>query len=156
MPGDTGKPDPASLHWEKAARKFLADVIAAKGEWHSQRVVDPDLRLEVSLARAGYRWDGPDNKSGRGTLNARDAWRRAFVRAVYRANDRRKGGPGRAIELQVGVRLPRRGVIPPGRPVRGRVRKGGGTAMRAVAAKPAAEQWAYGGPGQSDPARRDW
>lgn len=157
MAGYGQPPDPASVFWESAAAQFLADVIAAKGEWHAVPVADPSDRLVRLLAENyGYKWNGPDNKSGRGSLNARDAWRRAFIRAVYRANDRRRGGPGRPIQLQVGVKLPRRGVIPPRRPVRGRVRRGGAAAMKAVNRLPESQQWSHGGAGQSDPAKRYW
>lgn len=146
--------DPQSIRWDAAAEDFLRRVIAAKGQWYARRVVDPSPELLAVLYAAGYDPFAPDNKSGRGRLHARDAWRRAFVRAVYRANDRRHGGPGRAIELQVGLKLPRRGVIPPGRPVRGRVHRGGQAARAAAARLPDDQQWTDGG--RSDPAQRDW
>ena len=117
-------PDPVSLLWDRAAGAFLAGVIAADGEWFGKRVADPTAARAASLEAAGYDWKGGDDKSGRGRLDARDAWRRAFVRAVYRANDARRGGPGVSLELQVGRKVPPRGVIPAGRMVRGRCHRG--------------------------------
>lgn len=117
-------PDPVSLLWDAAAGSFLAGVIAADGQWFGRRVADPTPERARTLEAAGYDWGGPDDKTGRGRLNARDAWRRAFIRAVYRANDARKGGPGVHLELEVGRKVPRRGVIPPGRMVRGRCHTG--------------------------------
>jgi hypothetical protein len=147
MPG----PDPASALWDAAAARFLAAVIAAGGDWYARPVLDPAPAQAAWLASIGYDPSGPDNKTGHGSLNARDAWRRAFIRAVYRANDPRYGGPGRHVQLEVGRRLPELGTVRPrpGRPVRGRTRRGGGELARAVARK---QQWAGGGPGQA----REW
>lgn len=148
--------DPASAMWEDAARVFLARVIAAKGGWYAARIADPTDAQAAYFARTGYEPFGRDDKSGRGSLNARDAWRRAFVRAVYRLNDTRNGGPGRAIQVEVGRKMPRRGVIPPGRPVRGRTRPGGEKARRAAARLPEGLRWAHGGGAASDTSRRNW
>lgn len=150
------RPDPASVYWDAAAAAFLDRVLEARGRWYAGRITDPPPELLEALGQLGYDPFGPDNKSGRGPLNARDAWRRAFVRAVYRANDPRNGGPGRSIQLEVGRKMPRRGTQPPYRPVRGRVRRGGKAAAAAARRLPEAQQWAYGGPGASQVGRRDW
>lgn len=154
MPGVPA--DPASRMWDDAAAEFLRRVIAHRGNWYAARIADPTPDQAAYFAQTGYDPFGRDDKSGRGSLNARDAWRRAFVRAVYRANDTRNGGPGRPIQLEVGRKMPRRGILPPGRPVRARTRPGGEQARRAVARMPEALRWAHGGGAASDTSRRDW
>lgn len=158
------EPDPASLLWDTAAAELLRRAYAARGQWVGIPVADPSDRLRLRLLALGIDPLGPDAPSAiggrRSGLNARDRWRRAFVRALYRANDGRRGGPGRPIQVEVGVKLPRRGVIPPRRPVRVRVRPGGKAAMRAVDRKPDRQRiWVGdGGTGHrfSDPSLRDW
>lgn len=145
----TGQPDPVSVLWEPAAARFLEGVRAAKGRWFGIRIADPEPRHFALYDEAGF--DpllGPDpvfryRKAG---LNARDRWRRGFVRAVYR---RARGGA--PLELQVGIKMPRRGVIPPGRYVRGRILTGKAAAARR------AEQRITGNPAaRADPRARDW
>jgi len=144
-------PDPGREYWAAAAAAFLERVIAARGTWYAGRITDPPAELAAQLAALGYQWNGPDNKSGRGRLNARDTWRRSFVRAVYAANDTRNGGPGRSVQLEVGRKMPGHGVVPPYRPVRGRTRR-----KRRAASTPEADRWAFGGAAASDAGRRDW
>ena len=98
-------------------------------------------------------------RAGQG-LNARTRWVRGFARAVWYANDRRHGGPGLALELEVGRWKPAGVHVPSGYAVRLRVRRGGSAAMRAVRAQ-AGSKRIYtdeGGPGKrwSDPSLRDW
>lgn len=142
-----GLPDPVSVLWEPAAEKFMAGVRAAKGGWYGIRITDPEPRHHVLFDAYGL--DpllGPDPARRPGGLNARDRWRRGFVRAVYR---RAKGGP--PLEVQVGVKMPRRGVIPPGRYVRGRILTGKQAAARRR------EQRITGNPAaRADPRARDW
>ena len=148
--------DPLSVLWDTAAQTALARAYAARGAWVAVRVTDPSVRQREAALALGINPLGPDNPSTvarRGGLDARDRWRRAFVRAVhYHA--------GRPIEIQVGRKLPPRGVIPAGRPVRIRVRRGGSVAQRAVAKLPDSKR-IFDDEGQpagrwSDPTRRDW
>lgn len=164
MPGDGAERDPVSVLFDIGAAAFLERAYAARGQWVGSRVADPAARHLVALRAMGIDPLGRDNPSAeggrRGGLNARDRWRRGFVRAVYYANDSRHGGRGRAIEIQVGRKVPARGIIPPGRAVRIRTRRGGGVALRAVDRKPEAARIWVGdherGGRFSDPALRDW
>lgn len=140
-----GLPDPVSLLWEPAAVKFMAGVRKANGAWYGIRIADPEPRHVRTFSERGIDVLERDRAST-GGLNARDRWRRGFVRAVYR---RARGGP--PLELQVGIKLPRRGVIPPGRYVRGRILKGSAATARRkqqrITSNPAA---------RADPRARDW
>lgn len=136
--------------WEPAAAKFLAGVRAApRGQWFGIRVADPEPRHFRLFDDAGF--DpllGPDPvwRYRRDGLNARDRWRRGFVRAVYR---HAKGGP--PLVLEVSRRMPRRGRIPPGRFVRGRILRGKEATARRK------EQRITGNPAaRADPRARDW
>lgn len=148
--------DPLSVWWDTAALTVLGRAVAARGQWVAVRIADPSPRQRAAALALGINPLGPDNPSaqgGRGGLNARDRWRRAFVRAVhYHA--------GRPVEIQVGRAMPARGVIPPGRPVRVRLRRGGSAAMCAVGRLPDAQRiWLDDGStgGRfSDPSLRDW
>lgn len=159
-----GAPDPASVLWEAAAVSVLERVYAARGGWVGVRIADPSAGQRTALLAMGIDVLGPDAPSaigGRGGgLDARDRWRRAFVRALYRVNDSRRGGPGRPLQVEVGRRVPPRGVIPAGRPVRVRLRRGGQVAIRAVERKSDRDRiWVGdGGTGLrfSDPSLRDW
>lgn len=155
--------DPVSVLWDTAAVRVLAETRALKGGWRGTRIADPTPRQRAALLDVyGIDPDGPDNPSSiggrRGGLNARTRWARGFVRALAYANDRRHGGPGLALEIEVGVHKPALGVIPAGRAVRVRVRRGG--SARAVQAKPESKRIWVGdrepGGRWSDPARRDW
>ena len=150
--------DPASAYWEQAAAVFLRRVIAARGGWYGTRIADPSADIAARLEQIGYDPFARDDSSARHRdgLNARDRWRRSFVRAVYRLNDTRNGGPGRTIQLEVGRRYPQRGLIPPGRFVRARTRRGGTVAARAAKRLPEGRQWAHGGGAASDTSKRDW
>lgn len=136
----TAERDPVSVLWDGAAAQLLARARSARGGWAGTRIADPSPRQRAALQRVhGIDPDGPDRPSTarrRGGVNARTRWARGFVRAVYYANDTRHGGPGLALEVQVGAHKPPLGVIPAGRAVRLRVRRGGQVAMRAVARKP--------------------
>lgn len=142
-----GQPDPVSVLFEPAARKFYAGCKSKPGEWFGIRIVDPEPRHYVLFEIMGA--DpllGPDRAKRPGGLDARDRWRRGFVRALYR---QARGGP--PLEVQVSRKMPRRGVIPPGRFVRGRVLTGKQAAARRkeqrITANPA---------NRADPSIRDW
>jgi hypothetical protein len=160
-----GERDPVSVLWDGAAGQLLGRARRARGQWAGTRIADPSPRQRAALlASYGINPDGPDNASAqggrRGGLNARTRWARGFVRAVYYVNDTRHGGPGLALEVEVGVHKPPLGVIPAGRAVRLRVRRGGSVAARAVARKPDSKR-IFNGEGVpagrfSDPALRDW
>ena len=153
-----------SVLWDRGAAQLLGRARRARGGWAATRIADPSPRQRTALLQAyGIDPDGPDQPSTarrRGGVNARTRWARGFVRAVYWLNDTRHGGPGLALEIEVGAHKPALGVIPAGRAVRLRVRRGGQVAMRAVARKPDAQRiWDSSGipAGRfSDPARRDW
>lgn len=153
-----------SVLWDRGAAQLISRARAARGGWAATRIADPSPRQRAALMQAyGIDPDGPDRPSTarrRGGLNARTRWCRGFVRAVYWANDTRHGGPGLALEVEVGVHRPALGVIPAGRAVRLRVRRGGQVAVRTVGRKPdSARIWDDAGfpAGRfSDPALRDW
>lgn len=160
----TAERDPVSVLWDRGAAQLLARARAARGGWAGTRITDPTPRQRAALM-AVYgidpdSRDRPSTATRRGGLNAKTRWARGFVRAVYYANDTRHGGPGLALEIEVGARKPALGVIPAGRAVRLRVRRGGQVAARAVARKPDAERiWDDAGlpVGRfSDLALRDW
>lgn len=157
--------DPVSVLWDTAAAGLLARARSARGGWAATRIADPSPRQRAALMGAyGIDPDGPDRPSAvggrRGGLNARTRWARGFVRAIHYINDTRHGGPGLALEVDVGAHKPALGVIPAGRAVRVRVRRGGQVAVRAVSRKPdSARIWTDEGvpAGRfSDPSRRDW
>ena len=156
--------DPVSVLWDGAAAQLISRARAARGGWAGTRIADPTPRQRAALQGLyGINPDGPDRPSTaarRGGVNARTRWARGFVRAVYYANDTRHGGPGLALEIEVGAHKPPLGVIPAGRAVRLRVRRGGQVAARAVARKPdGARIWDDDGipAGRfSDPGLRDW
>lgn len=137
----TGLPrDPVSLVWDTAAARILQRVYEQRGGWYATRITDPPPSL---LAYFGAKHDidltGPDNAatiSGR-HINYRTRWNRGFVRAVNYRNDRRHGGPGGPLEIQVGRPKPAGpGNTPAGWAVRLRVRRGGDKrARRAVERK---------------------
>lgn len=142
--------DPVSVLWDRAAAQLLARARRARGGWAATRIADPSPRQRAALLAAyGIDPDGPDRPSTarrRGGLNARTRWARGFVRSVHWLNDTRHGGPGLALEVEVGAHRPPLGVIPAGRAVRLRVRRGGQVAMRAVGRKPDAQRiWDDGG-----------
>jgi hypothetical protein len=156
--------DPVSVLWDGAAAQLLARARKARGGWAGTRIADPSPRQRAALAAVyGIDADGPDRPSTaarRGGLNAKTRWARGFVRALYYANDRRHGGPGLALEVEVGRHKPAGVRVPAGRAVRVRVRRGGSAAVRAVQRKgDGARIWdADGLPAGrfSDPALRDW
>ena len=136
--------DPVSVLWDRGAAQLLGRARRVRGAWASTRIADPTPRQRAALL-AVYgidpdSRDRPSTSTRRGGLNARTRWARGFVRAVYYANDTRHGGPGLALEIEVGAHKPALGVIPAGRAVRLRVRKGGQVAARAVARKPEDER----------------
>jgi hypothetical protein len=141
-----GVPDPVSVLWEPAAAKFYAGVRAAgPGRWFGIRIADPEPRHVRLFEFYGIELLERDRAST-GSLDARDRWRRGFVRAVYR---QAKGGP--PLVLEVGRKMPRRGRIPPGRFVRGRILRGKEATARRK------EQRVTGNPAaRADPRSRDW
>jgi hypothetical protein len=160
-----GERDPVSVLWDPAAAQLLGRARRARGQWAATRIADPSPRQRAALALSyGINVDGPDAPSTqggrRGGLNARTRWARGFVRALYYANDSRHGGPGLALEVEVGAHKPPLGVIPAGRAVRVRVRRGGSVAIRAVQRKADGARIfdEAGMPAGrfSDPSLRDW
>ena len=159
--------DPVSVLWDGAAAALLARARQARGGWQGTRVADPSDRQRAMLLAIGINPNARDDPSAIGGraragqgLNARTRWVRGFARAVWYANDRRHGGPGLALELEVGRWKPAGVHVPSGYAVRLRVRRGGSAAMRAVRAQ-ADSKRIYtdeGGPGKrwSDPSLRDW
>jgi hypothetical protein len=157
--------DPVSVLWDVPAARVLAETRALRGGWRGTRIADPTPRQRAALLSVyGIDPDGPDNPSSiggrRGGLNARSRWCRGFVRALAYANDTRHGGPGLALEIEVGARKPALGVIPAGRAVRVRVRRGGAVALRAVQREPEAgrifDDAGLPAGRWSDPGLRDW
>jgi len=131
MSGYGQRPDPVSVAWEAAAQHALDKAREARGAWWGTRLADPTPQQVARWAREGIDVTGRDPV--RYQL-ARGRWQRAFMRAVYRLEDRR------SIEVQIGRKYPRRGVIPSGRYMRIRVKRGGSVAMRAVERKPARDR----------------
>ena len=159
--------DPASVLWDGAAQALLERARKARGGWQGTRIADPSPRQRAALAQLGINVDARDKPSaiagraraGQG-LDAKTRWARAFARAVFDANDRRNGGPGLSLELEVGRHKVAGVRVPAGRAVRLRVKRGGAVALRAVAKMPESKRiyTDEGGPGLrwSDPNLRDW
>lgn len=159
--------DPASVLWDTAARALLERARKARGGWQGTRIADPSPRQRAALAGLGINVDARDKPSaiagrargGQG-LDAKTRWARAFCRAVYYQNDRRNGGPGLALELEVGRHKVAGVKVPAGRAVRLRVRRGGSVALRAVGKMPESKRiyTDAGNPAMrwSDPDLRDW
>ncbi len=159
--------DPVSVLWDSAAAALLERARKARGEWQGTRIADPSQRQREALLRLGIDVLGRDVPSAAGGrarggagLDCKTRWARGFARAVWYANDRGHGGPGLSLELEVGAHKPPLGVIPAGRAVRLRVRRGGMVSRRIVRRLPddrriyddsgrAAARW-------SDPRLRDW
>jgi len=159
--------DPVSVLWDAAAAQLLARARSARGGWQGTRVADPSDRQRVMLMALGINPNARDLPSAVGGraraghgLNAKTRWVRGFTRAVWYHNDRRNGGPGLALELEVGRWKPAGVRVPSGYAVRLRVRRGGSAALRAVERKQASARiWTgEGEPGSrwSDPGLRDW
>lgn len=159
--------DPVAVLWDTAAAQLLARARGARGGWQGTRVADPSDRQRAALRAIGInpnRSDVPSAVGGKARagagLNAKTRWVRGFARAVWYANDRRHGGPGLALELQVGRWKPAGVRVPSGYAVRLRVRRGGSAAIHAVERKSSnARIWT--GDGErgarwSDPELRDW
>ncbi len=154
--------DPVSVLFDGGAERLLRRAYARPGRWVGTRLADPAPRHVAHFARSGINVLGGDNAA---TLSGkhedmRSRWGRGFARAVYYQHKRLRPAGSRAIVIEVGRRVPVRGVIPAGRAVRIRTRPGGEAAKWAVARKPdddriyddegeAAGRWA-------DPDRRDW
>jgi len=161
--------------FDAGARRLLERAYTNQGTWVATRIADPNLRARTRLLALGIAWNGPDpvnNLPGKG-VDARDRWTRAFIRALYYQHRWYSGKPGggwrkrttarsaSALQVEVGRRVPVRGVIPAGRAIRIRMRRGGTTARNVVMALPdsrriyrddgsAADRWA-------DPElTRDW
>lgn len=159
--------DPVSILWDLPAAYLLERARKARGGWQGTRIADPSPRQRAALARLGINPDRPDNPSaiggraraGRG-VDAKTRWARGFVRALMYQNDRRHGGPGLAVEVQVGRHKPAGVRVPAGRAVRIRIRRGGSVARRIVRQLPDSKRiyTDEGFPGQrwSDPGLRDW
>lgn len=159
--------DPVSETLDRAARALLARAYAAHGGWASTRLQDPTPAQLAWWIAHGINVLGAD-PAGRGGMNARSRWGRAYVRALWYQHkwysaDPSTGGwrdlprasmrtPG--IQVEVGPHRLALGVIPAGRPVRVRV-----ASVRAAEARGRPEEawaWADGGPRWADPDRRDW
>jgi hypothetical protein len=153
------QPDPVSVPWERAASSLLRRAYDARGKWVATRLRDPTDAELARFAAIGINVAGRDNAA---TLsgeheNYRTRWARGFARALFRVN---QSNGNRPLELEVGARKPALGVLPAGRAIRLRTRRGGSVARRAVARKAdsarifddegfAAGRWA-------DPEGRDW
>jgi len=159
--------DPVSRLWDRAAAQLLYRARTARGGWEGTRIADPTAAQRAWLARLDINPDGRDTSSAIGGraqagngLDCKSRWARGFARAVYYINEPANGGPGLALELEFGARKPALGVIPAGRAVRLRVRKGGGVARRALEAKPDTarifDSAGYPAGRWSDPDKRDW
>jgi hypothetical protein len=159
--------DPVSVLWDPAAAALLERARGARGGWQGTRVADPSDRQRAYLRAIGInpnRADVPSAQGGKARggagLNTKTRWVRGFARAVWYANDKRHGGPGLALQLEVGRWKPAGVRVPSGYAVRLRVRRGGSVAIRAVEAKAErARIWVgeneHGGR-WSDPQLRDW
>lgn len=118
--------DPVSVLFDTGNRRLLERAYARRGQWQATRIANPSPELAARLVAAyGINWRGRDNavtQSGK-KLDARTRWARGWVRSLYYVNKGSHGGPGGAIEVEIGRALPVRGVIPAGRAVRVRVRR---------------------------------
>lgn len=144
--------DPVSEVWDAAAAAVLRRAVSARGKWVSSRIADwtPDKRAEL-LALYGVDVAGPDDvPSG----VARSRWARGFVRAVHAAN--RASKRPRAVQLEIGRRVPAVGVIPAGRTFRIRTHPGGKKAREFAERKAGADRTGDRTPGYLPPDRRDW
>lgn len=168
--------DPVSVLFDTGARRLLERAYNSRGEWVGTRVADPPPGTVAHFARLGIDVRGPDNPSSpRAKINAHTRWCRGFLRALYYqhkwySNLGREGGwrgskrlrprTSGALEVEFGRRVPATGVIPAGRAVRVRIRRGGQVAKRAVQRMSDDNRiWTdEGEPGglMSDPSRRDW
>lgn len=171
------KRDPVSELLDRGARVQLARAYAAPiGTWVMTRLADPSedhLRWAAAIGVGDLM--GPDRP---GTLSgthvqAHTRWGRAFMRALWyqhkwfgdRAaegfrDERRMMPLGTPLQVEWGRRMPRRGIIPPGRAVRIRIPSGADRAIRVVQGKPDSER-IFDNEGTpagrwSDPALRDW
>jgi len=174
------KRDPASVLLDPAARQLLTRAYNSPGRWQGTRLADPDIRTAAWLLRRGINWRGKDNASasGRGGLNARDRWMRALVRALYyqhkwyspsprsqqgwRDRQEKRTSPRHAgaLRIEIGRRLPVRGIIPAGRAIRVMYDQGGQKAQAAARRLPERDR-IYDDRGDpaarwSDPMERDW
>jgi hypothetical protein len=142
--------DPLSELLDEGARDFLTRVYAARGQWVTTRLADPNPAVD-RFARdlLGIDPEGPDDARVRtGKPNPmRSRWARAFARAVYHQHKWYGGVRGlrsvrrmepyrRALEIEAGRRMPARGIVPAGRIMRARLRPGGKKAISAVVRKP--------------------
>lgn len=160
--------DPVSVLWDTAAAALLGRARSARGGWQGTRVADPSGRQRAALLAIGINPNARDMPSAAGGrarggagLNAKTRWVRGFTRAVWYANDRRHGGPGLALEFQVGRWKPAGVRVPAGYAVRLRVHRGGTEAARRAAEAMDRRKRIWGkdgehGPRWSDPGLRDW
>lgn len=168
--------DPAAVLLDRGARDLLTRAYAAgRGNWVGTRLADPGPETRLYLASMGIDWRGPDNPSvpgGRGGLDARDRWTRAYVRALYynhtwygsqrgmRPQRRNVANKVTALKIDVGRRLPPLGIFPAGRAVRIRILTGGRAAYRASLGVRPRDRIFEGGQPEgdraSDVALRDW
>lgn len=154
--------DPVSELFDGPARRLLERAYAQPGQWTSTRLANPSASHVAWAAGMGINVLGADpaqTDSG-AHLNARSAWARAFVRAVYhqhrwyfrrgRLGSMRNAVPAtsRAVRFQVGRLQPALGVIPAGRQVSIMVMTGGQAARRAVRGLPESHR-IYGDDGRT-------
>jgi hypothetical protein len=153
--------DPVSVLFDSGARRLLARAYADPGNWAATRLAEPEARHVAHFAGMGINVLGPDNAatvSGR-HYDARSRWARAMIRSLHYVNrDELEGWP---LQVRVGRRLRRLGIIPAGREIEARVFPSRGRgARRAVAALRPSERIfdpaGNPGPRQADPDGRDW
>jgi len=171
MPGGARR-DPVSETFDRSAARILERAYAKRGQWIEIWLPDPTIRQRSRWVNQGINVDGPDNPSvrgrGRGGVDAKTRWGRAFVRSVYYLH--KASGHSGAVRVQVGRHVaaspqfdpahPERGGLPPRRRVRVQLAAGGKRADAAVRRLGDRDRiWTDDGREAarfSDPALRDW
>lgn len=156
-----------SEFFDRGARVLLDRAYrAGRGVYVGTRIADPGPNTRAWMATQGIDWrarDDPGTPNPRGGLDCKDRWTRAFVRALYYNHRRYEGATGTpdALKVEIGRRVPARGIIPPGRAIRVRLLAGGRAARRAARQLPDDDrifdhQGDATGGRASDVALRDW
>jgi hypothetical protein len=150
-----------SILFDAGARRLLVRAYADPGKRATTRLADPEARHVAHFAGLGINVLGPDNAAtvGGGHYDARSRWARGFMRSLYWLNVNEFDGL--PLQVRVGRRLRRLGIIPSGREISARVFLSSGRgARRAVAALPESariyDPAGNPGPRQADPDGRDW
>ena len=157
--------DPVSVLFDRGARILLERAYARPGQWVGTRIAFPSPRHVAHFATLGINVLGTDHLG-------RDRWVAGFIRSVYwlnkwhftksgyRAERRTTYNEGRAVQYELGRRMPVLGIIPAGRAVRIRTRPGGQAARNAARKMPDSKRIYTDDkqPGErfSDPNDRDW